>query len=59
MTIDNELFVEPLMRRLQDALDDPIAVTGRDVRLSASLGTVTARNSESAEEVLARAGHAA
>jgi len=29
------------------------------VRLSASLGTVTARNSESAEEVLARAGQSA
>jgi diguanylate cyclase (GGDEF)-like protein len=59
MTIDNELAVGPLMRRVQDVLDDPIAVTGRDVRLSASLGTVTARSSESAEQVLARAGQAA
>lgn len=59
MTIDNELAAGPLMRRVQDVLDDPIAVTGRDVRLSASLGTVTARNSESAEEVLARAGQSA
>jgi len=59
MTIDNELAAGPLMRRVQDVLDDPIAVTGRDVRLSASLGTVTARNSESAEEVMARAGQSA
>jgi diguanylate cyclase (GGDEF)-like protein len=61
MTIENEEFLEPLMRRVQAVLDDPIAVAGRDldVRVSAKLGTVTARNAESAEEVLARAGHAA
>src|SRR5664280_1346877 len=54
MTIENEQFVGPLMRRVQEVLDNPVAVTGRDVRVSATLGTVTARNSESAEEVLAR-----
>jgi diguanylate cyclase (GGDEF)-like protein len=61
MTIENEEFLEPLMRRVQAVLDDPIAVAGRDtdVRVSATLGTVTARNAESAEEVLARAGQAA
>ena len=47
------------MQRLRNVLDNPIAVTGRDVRVSASLGTVTAGTSESAEEVLVRAGHAA
>jgi len=59
MTMESELSVGPLMERLQGVLDNPIAVTGHDVRVSVSLGTVTAGNTESAEEVLARAGHAA
>jgi diguanylate cyclase (GGDEF)-like protein len=61
MTIEHEEFLEPLMRRVQAALDNPIRLAGRDgaVRLGATLGTVTARDAESAEEVLARAGHAA
>ena len=59
MTIEDEQYVEPLMRRVQAALDDPIFVTGHNVRVETSLGTVTARNSESAEEILERAGHAA
>jgi diguanylate cyclase (GGDEF)-like protein len=61
MTIENEEFLEPLMRRVKAVLDNPIAVAGRDVdvRVAATLGTVTARNAESAEEVLARAGEAA
>jgi diguanylate cyclase (GGDEF)-like protein len=61
MTIENEEFLEPLMQRVKAVLDDPISITGSnvDVRVSATLGTVTARNAESAEEVLARAGHAA
>jgi hypothetical protein len=49
----------PLMQRVREVLDNPIAVAGGAVRVSTTLGTVTARNSESAEEVLARAGHAA
>jgi len=59
MTIENERFVGPLMQRVQDVLDDPIAVSGGRVQVSASLGTVTAQSAESAEEVLARAGDAA
>lgn len=59
MTIENEEFLGPLMQRVKAVLDNPIAVTGRNVRVAATFGTVTARNSESAEEVLARAGHAA
>jgi len=59
MTIEDEQYVEPLMQRVQAVLDDPISVTGRDVRVETTLGTVTARNSESAEEVLERAGHPA
>jgi diguanylate cyclase (GGDEF)-like protein len=59
MTIENERFVGPLMQRVQDVLDNPIAVTGGRVQVAAILGTVTARSAESAEEVLARAGAAA
>jgi diguanylate cyclase (GGDEF)-like protein len=59
MTIENEEFAGPLMRRVREVLDNPISVSGGAVRVSTTLGTVTARNSESAEEVLARAGHAA
>jgi hypothetical protein len=59
MTIENEEFAGPLMRRVREVLDNPVSVSGGAVRVSTTLGTVTARNSESAEEVLARAGHAA
>jgi diguanylate cyclase (GGDEF)-like protein len=59
MTIEDEQYMEPLMQRVQAVLDDPISVTGRNLRIETTLGTVTARNSESAEEVLERAGHAA
>jgi diguanylate cyclase (GGDEF)-like protein len=59
MTIENERFVGPLMQRVQDVLDNPIAVSGGRVQVAANLGTVTARTAESAEEVLARAGDAA
>jgi diguanylate cyclase (GGDEF)-like protein len=59
MTIENERFIGPLMQRVQDVLDNPIAVSGGRVQVSAILGTVTAHSAESAEEVLARAGDAA
>lgn len=59
MTIEDEQYVGPLMERVRAVLDDPISVTGRNVRVETTLGTVTARNSESAEQVLARAGQAA
>jgi len=59
MTIEDEQYVGRLMERVRAVLDDPISVTGRNVRVETTLGTVTARNSESAEQVLARAGQAA
>jgi diguanylate cyclase (GGDEF)-like protein len=59
MTIEEERYAAPLMQRVQGVLDDPIAIAGGQVQVSAVLGTVTARDSESAEEVLARAGSAA
>ena len=43
------------MRRLQHTLDEPVTVGGTDIRLHASLGVAIAEDSESAEEVLARA----
>jgi GGDEF domain-containing protein len=58
MTIEDEQFMEPLMQRVQAVLEDPILVTGQNLRIRTTLGTVTARNSESAEEVLERAGDA-
>ncbi len=59
MTVEDEQYVDLLMRRVQAVLDDPIALSGGTVRVTTTLGTVTARSSESAEEVLARAGQAA
>jgi diguanylate cyclase (GGDEF)-like protein len=59
MTVADEQYVAPLMQRVQAVLDDPILVTGQHLRIRTTLGTVTAENSESAEEVLERAGHAA
>jgi diguanylate cyclase (GGDEF)-like protein len=58
MTVADEQYTEPLMQRVQAVLDDPILVTGQNLKIETTLGTVTARNSESAEEVLERAGHA-
>jgi diguanylate cyclase (GGDEF)-like protein len=59
MTIEEERFADPLMQRVRGVLDHPISIAGGQIRVSAVLGTVTARSSESAEEVLARAGSAA
>jgi diguanylate cyclase (GGDEF)-like protein len=59
MTIEDERFAGPLMERVRGVLDDPISIAGGQVRISAILGTVTAESTESAEEVLARAGSAA
>jgi diguanylate cyclase (GGDEF)-like protein len=56
MTIESEEAVGPLMQRLQEAFEVPIAVPERQVQVSVSFGIVTARDAESAEEVLARAG---
>lgn len=56
ITVNDEQAVGPVMRRLQHTLDEPVAVGGgTGVRLHASLGVAVAEDSESAEEVLARA----
>jgi diguanylate cyclase (GGDEF)-like protein len=55
VTVSDEQAVRPLMRRIQHTLDEPVAVGGTDIRLRASLGVAIAEDTESAEEVLARA----
>ena len=55
LAVTDEQAVGPLMRRLQRTLDEPVEVGGQGIRLSASLGVAVAEDSESAEDVLARA----
>ncbi len=55
VAVTDEQTVGPLMRRLQHTLDEPVTVGGMDIRLEASLGVALAEDTESAEDVLARA----
>ncbi len=55
LAVTDEQVVGPLLRRLQRTLDEPVAVGGQGIRLTASLGVAVAEDSESAEDVLARA----
>ncbi len=55
VAVNDEQAVGPLMRRLQHTLDEPVVVSGKGIRLHASLGVAIAEDAESAEEVLARA----
>ena len=55
VAVNDEQAVGPLTRRLQHTLDDPVVVGGRPVRLHAAIGVAQAVDSESAEDVLARA----
>jgi diguanylate cyclase (GGDEF)-like protein len=55
VTVSDEQVVGPLLRRLQRTLDEPVTVGEQSIRLNASLGVAVAEDSESAEEVLARA----
>ncbi len=55
LAVNDELAVGPLMRRIQHTLDEPVVVGGHDIRLQASLGVAIAEDTESAEDVLARA----
>jgi two-component system, chemotaxis family, CheB/CheR fusion protein len=55
LAVTDEQVVGPLLRRLQRTLDEPVTVGGQDIRLSSSLGVAVADDSESAEDVLARA----
>ena len=55
LAVNDEQSVGPLIRRLQHTLDEPVVVGGQSVRLRATLGLALAEDSESAEDVLARA----
>ncbi len=55
VAITDEEVVGPLLRRLQHTLDQPITVGGQEIRLLSSLGVALAQDSESAEDLLARA----
>jgi diguanylate cyclase (GGDEF)-like protein len=55
LAVNDEQAVGPLTRRLQHTLDEPVVVGGQSVRLHASLGLALAEDTESAEDVLARA----
>ena len=57
LEVTNEQAVGPLTRRLQHTIDEPVAVGDRPVRVHAAIGVVLAAGSESAEDVLTRAGH--
>jgi diguanylate cyclase (GGDEF)-like protein len=55
LAINDEQDVAPLVRRLQQTLEEPVVVGGQGIRLHARLGVAVADGTESAEEVLARA----
>ena len=55
VTVTDEQAVGPLMRRMQHTLDEPVTVGGQDIRLHSSLGVAIAEDTETAEDVLARA----
>jgi diguanylate cyclase (GGDEF)-like protein len=55
VAVTDEHVVDPLLRRLQHTLDEAVTVEGTDIRLQSSLGVAVAEDTESAEDVLARA----
>ena len=55
VAVTDEEVVGPLLRRLQHTLDEPVTEGGREIRLHSSLGVAVAEDSETAEDVLARA----
>lgn len=55
LTVKHEDNVDPVLRRLQYGLDEPVILGGTIVRLQPSLGVAIAEDCESADEVLARA----
>jgi diguanylate cyclase (GGDEF)-like protein len=55
VAVTDEQVVGPLLRRIQHTLDEPVIVGGQEIRLHCSLGVAMAQDSESADDVLARA----
>jgi diguanylate cyclase (GGDEF)-like protein len=58
MSVSDEPAVDLLTQRLQSTLDAPVVVGSHRVAFQAVVGVAVARDSESAEEVLARADRA-
>ncbi len=57
VAISDEHDVGPLVRRLQQTLDEPVMVGGQGIRVRAALGVALADSQETAEDVLRRADH--
>ena len=57
VAISDEHDVGPLVRRLQQTLDEPVLVGGQSIRVRAALGLALADSHETAEDVLRRADH--
>jgi diguanylate cyclase (GGDEF)-like protein len=55
VAVTDEHAVGPLLRRLQHTLDEPVSVEGEPIRLQSSVGVAVADDSESPEDLLARA----
>src|SRR5580693_8632477 len=55
VAIDDAEDVGPLVRRLQQTLDEPVLVGGQRIRMHARLGLALAAADDSAEDVLSRA----
>ncbi len=55
LTVSDEQAVGTLTRRLQHTLDEPVVVGSQSIRLQATMGVAVAEDSESAEDLLARA----
>jgi diguanylate cyclase (GGDEF)-like protein len=58
MSVSDDPAVEMVTQRLQATLDDPIVIGGRNITFQAVVGVAVARDSESAEDLLARADRA-
>ena len=55
LAVTDEHVVDPLLRRLQHTLDEPVTVGGNPIGVDSSLGVAIAEDTESAEDVLFRA----
>jgi diguanylate cyclase (GGDEF)-like protein len=55
VAVTDEHVVGPLLRRFQHTLDEPVVVGAQEIRVRSSLGVAVAEDSESAEDILARA----
>ena len=57
VAVNEEQDVRPLVRRLQQTLEEPVTVGGQRIRMHARLGVAVAQADDEAEDVLGRADH--